>query len=122
MYLNVHSYYSLRYGTLSIDQLIDLAVENGVEAMALTDINTTMGIPEFIKKAKAKGVKPIAGVEVRNGDDLLFIGIAKNNAGFKELNDYLTWHNLRKKEYSIESWSFSQVIVFYPSGKKSRRN
>jgi len=118
MYLNVHSYYSLRYGTLSIDRLIDLAVENGVEAMALTDINTTMGIPEFIKKAKAKGLKPIAGVEVRNGDDLLFIGIAKNNAGFKELNDYLTWHNLRKKEYSIESWSFSQVIVFYPLGRK----
>jgi DNA-directed DNA polymerase III PolC len=118
MYLNVHSYYSLRYGTLSIDQLIGPAAKNGVEAMALTDINTTMGIPEFVKKAKAAGIKPVAGVEVRNGDDLLFIGLAVNNAGFKELNDYLTWHNLNKKKYSVTRWEFSRVIVIYPPGRK----
>ncbi|MGM0621710.1 MAG: DNA polymerase III subunit alpha [Bacteroidota bacterium] len=118
MLLNVHSYYSLRYGTQSIDQLLENAKKNQVEAMALTDINTTMGIPEFVKKAKAAGIKPVAGVEVRNGDELLFIGIAKNNTGFKELNDYLTWHNLEKKEYTSDGWLFSQVVIIYPLGTK----
>ncbi len=119
MYLNVHSYYSLRYGTLNIDRLVELGQANRVEAMALTDINTTMGIPEFIRKARVAGIQPLAGVEVRNGDELLFIGLAKNNSGFKELNDYLSWHNLNKKEYSIEGWLFSQVIVIYPWGRKA---
>lgn len=118
MYLNVHSYFSLRYGTLSIDDLLALARRNGVEAMALTDVNTTMGIPEFVKKAGDEGIRPIAGVEIRNGDELLFTGLAKNNAGFKELNDYLTWHYLNKKEFSIDGWPFTDVIVVYPFGIK----
>ena len=114
MYLNVHSYFSLRYGTMSIDELLELARRNEVEAMALTDINTTMGIPEFVKKASVAGIKPVAGVEVRNGDQLLFTGLAKNNAGFRELNDYLSWHYLNKKEFSVEGWPFSDVVVVYP--------
>ncbi len=118
MYLNVHSWYSLRYGTLSTGRLLELARMNGVEAMALTDINTTMGIPEFVRKSDAAGIKPIAGVEVRNGDELLFLGVARNNAGFKELNDYLTRHNLAKREYSCEGLPFSQVVVIYPWGRK----
>lgn len=119
MYLNVHSWFSLRYGTRNIDQLLADARQNSVEAFALTDINTTMGIPELVKKASCAGVKPIAGAEVRNGDELLFIGIAKNNTGFKELNDYLTWHNLEKREFTIDEWLFSQVIVIFPFGKKA---
>lgn len=121
MYLNVHSYFSLRYGTLSIDELLTLARRNNVEGMALTDVNTTMGIPEFVKKATDAGIKPIAGVEIRNGDELLFTGLAKNNAGFKELNDYLTWHYLNKKEFTIEGWPFTDVTVIYPFGCKKPR-
>ncbi|HKL33411.1 MAG TPA: PHP domain-containing protein, partial [Tangfeifania sp.] len=121
MYLNVHSWFSLRYGTRNIDQLLADARQNNAEAFALTDINTTMGIPELVKKAPQAGVKPIAGVEIRNGDELLFIGIAKNNTGFKELNDYLTWHNLEKREFTIDEWLFSQVIVIFPFGKKAPR-
>jgi DNA-directed DNA polymerase III PolC len=118
MYLNVHSYFSLRYGTLKIEELLVLARQNGVEVLALTDINTTMGIPEFVKKAAEAGIKPVAGVEIRNGDELLCIALAKNNAGFKELNDYISWHNLNKKEFSIEGWPFSDVAVVYPFGLK----
>ena len=102
MYINCHSYYSLRFGTLSIDQLLDQAEKIGVSVLVLTDINTTMGIPEFVKKAKERNIKPIAGVEIRNEDELLFIGIAKNREGFRELNEYLTWHNLNKKRYTLD--------------------
>ncbi len=118
MYLNTHSYYSLRYGTLSIDELLDLAVLNGLESLCLTDINTTMGIPEFVKKAKEKGILPIAGCEFRKDDELLFIGLARNREGLKELNDFQTEHNLQKKAYPENAPEFENVFVIYPLGRK----
>jgi len=119
MYLNCHTYYSLHYGTLSIADLLDLAILNGVRTIALTDINTTMGIPEFVKDAGAKGIKPIAGCEFRNEDELLFIGLAKNREGLKELNDWQTEHNLQEKSYPADAPEFKHVFVIYPFGKKS---
>ena len=118
MYLNAHSYYSLHYGTLSISDLLDLALQNGLKTIALTDINTTMGIPEFVKEATLKGIKPIAGCEFRNEDELLFIGLAKNLEGLKELNDWQTEHNLEKKSYPRDAPAFNDVWVIYPFGRK----
>ena len=39
MYINCHSYYSLRYGTLSVERLCELAAAAGVQRLVLTDIN-----------------------------------------------------------------------------------
>ena len=97
MYLNCHSYYSLRYGTIPVEKLVDEAVRCGVKALALTDINNSTGIMEFIQVCNDKGVKPIAGMEFRRDDDLLYVGLARNNAGFRELNDFLSRHNIRKQ-------------------------
>jgi DNA polymerase III alpha subunit len=43
MYLNTHSYYSLRYGTMSPERVVEEALRNEIKALALTDINNTMG-------------------------------------------------------------------------------
>ena len=119
MYLNCHSYYSLHYGTISISELLDAALQNGVNPIALTDINTTMGIPEFVKEAQAKGIKPIAGCEFRNEDELLYIGLAQNREGLKELNDWQTEHNLQQKKYPADAPLFNHVYVIYPFGRKA---
>ncbi len=116
MYLNVHSYYSLRYGTLAIDDLLDLAISLGVKTLALTDLNNTMGIPEFIRKARQKGVKPITGCEFRNGDQLLYLLLARNREGLREINDFLTRHNLSKKEFPPIPPHFEQAEVVFPFG------
>ena len=118
MYFNTHSYYSLRYGTLSIDELLDLAILNNQQSICLTDINTTMGIPELVKKAREKGLKPIAGCEFRNKDKLLFIGIARNRDGLRELNDFQTNHNLSQTVYPETAPEFKDVFVVYPFGRK----
>lgn len=118
MYLNCHSYYSLHYGTLSITELLGLAARNGVWAIALTDINTTMGIPEFVKEALPKGIKPIAGCEFRNDDELLYFALAQNREGLKELNDWQTEHNLQQKKYPADAPEFRYVYVIYPFGRK----
>ena len=92
MLLNCHTYYSLRYGTLSIQQLVDEAISMGHKAIALTDINNTSAAMDFICYAKRRGIKPVIGVEFRNGNSLLYIGIAKNKDGFEEINRHLTSH------------------------------
>ena len=118
MYLNCHSYYSLRYGTIPIERLIEVAKKNNVPTLALTDINNTMGTIDFVKECKDNGIKPIAGIEFRNKNKLLFTGIAINNKGFRELNDFLTWHNLNDSPLPPNAPVFNNSYVIYPFNSK----
>lgn len=118
MYLNNHSYYSLRYGTLSVEALVEQARAYGINALALTDINTSMGIIDFVKACRKQGIKPVAGVEFRNGDTLLYTCLARNNDGFRELNELLTDHNLSGEPYPLVAPHFRQVYVIYPLGTR----
>ena len=90
MYLNCHSWFSFHYGTLSIEKLLEEAQRLGVKKLVLTDINNTSGALDFIRLAPKYGVEPAVGIEFRQGDTIRFIGIAKNNEGFEELNRYLS--------------------------------
>lgn len=94
MILNAHSYYSLRYGTLSPEALCTMAADKGHEVVALTDINNSTGILEFVKAAEEKGITALAGMEFRTENRLQFIAIAQNNQGFQEINALLTHKNL----------------------------
>ena len=85
MYINCHTYYSLRYGTFSEIELLELAKKNDVKMLALTDINNTSACLNFIRKSKAFEIKPVIGIDFRNGSKQLFIGLAKNNEGFNSL-------------------------------------
>ncbi len=80
----------MRYGTLSVQELVDDAISNGARTIALTDINNTSATMDFIKYAQLLKIKPIVGIEFRNKNELLFIGLAKNNKGFEELNQHFT--------------------------------
>jgi len=119
MYLNVKSYCSLCYGTISIENLVEQASSMHIPAMALTDINNTMGVIDFVFECKKYGIKPIAGCEFRNGDELMYIAIARNNEGFREINETLTQHNISKTPYNIDAPQWNNVVVIYPFGKRT---
>ena len=121
MYLNCHSYYSLRYGTISMENLVEEAVHaygggksRVAPAMALTDINNSTGIMEFVAVCREKGIKPIAGIEFRREDQLLYTGLAKNNEGFRELNKFLSEHNLHNRPLPDQAPELNNVFVIYP--------
>lgn len=118
MYLNTHSYYSLRYGTLSIEQVVVTAKENNIRKLALTDINNSTGMIDFVKTCRENEIEPVAGIEFRNGNELIFTGIAKNNEGFRELNEFLSYHNLNNKNFPFHANGFENVYVIYPFGSK----
>ncbi|MEM0939819.1 MAG: DNA polymerase III subunit alpha [Bacteroidota bacterium] len=114
MYLNTHTYYSFRYGTLSEKELLATAQESGISEMALTDINSTSGCLNFVRIAPKYHIKPILGIDFRNGVEQKFIGVAKNNRGFQELNEYLSHCLHRAKDIPERSPIFNEAFIIYP--------
>jgi DNA-directed DNA polymerase III PolC len=118
MYLNCHSFHSLRYGTVPLLDLIQQAVVCGVKTMALTDINTVTGIYDFTKACHEVGIKPLVGIEFRTNHQLRYIGLAKNANGLAEMNRFLTKHNFEGTALPLAATSFNDVCIIYPFENK----
>ena len=67
MFLNTHSWFSLRYGVLRPEELLAEAQAAGVTCLALTDVHCTAGGPDFARLAPKYGVRPVLGVDFRDG-------------------------------------------------------
>lgn len=114
MYLNCHSYYSLRFGTFSEVQLLELAQQQQVQHLALTDINNTSACLNFIRKAPEFNIKPIVGIDFRNGAQQQFVGLAKTNAGFTALNAYLSQFSHSKTAIPDSADQLTDTYIIYP--------
>lgn len=114
MYINCHSYFSLRYGVLSEVQLLELAQQHQCSSMALTDINNTSACLNFIRLAPKYHVKPVVGIDFRTDVRQHYIGIAANNAGFQALNEFLSHHLHHKFPYPKYMPEFDNIYVIYP--------
>ncbi|MGJ1237647.1 DNA polymerase III subunit alpha [Sphingobacterium multivorum] len=117
MLLNLHSYYSLRFGTLSLQDLVSGMLAGGYDTAVLTDINNSSGSLDFIKLGRAAGLNLLAGMEFRNGDQMCFVAIGKNEQGFREINEYRTKLNLENRATLERAPEFEQVFVIYPFSK-----
>ena len=96
-HLHTHTEYSLLDGLSRIPQLMDRAKELGQEAIGLTDHGVLYGAIQFYKEARARGIKPIIGVEayIAQGSRLdrdpqakqpyHLTMLAKNEAGYRNL-------------------------------------
>lgn len=115
MLINCHSYYSLNYGTLSPTELVKCAKKLGHDVVALTDINNCSGFPEFVKVCKSEGVTPVFGIDFRHKSNHLWTGIACNREGVRELNEFLSDHNINKTPLPDKAPQFSNAFVIYPS-------
>ncbi|HHH54685.1 MAG TPA: DNA polymerase III subunit alpha [Bacteroidetes bacterium] len=113
MYLNAHTYYSLRYGVLSPEQLVRLVANTGVKELVLTDINNTSATYQFIQECKKYGIKPVTGIEFRRNNEFLYLGIAKNKEGWRELNSFLTKHSLEDIPLPYVAPEFDNSFIVY---------
>ncbi len=117
MYLNCHTYYSLRYGTIPPRELVAAAARWGIKTLVLTDINNTSAAFEFVRLCEASGIKPVLGMELRRENQLLYVTIARNIAGFEEINRFYSLHALEGKVLPDRAPAFSEVYVMYPEGR-----
>ena len=75
--LHVHSCRS--DGILTPSELVDLALQKGLSAFALTDHDTTAGLDEAISHARGRGIEVIPGIEFSTeykGRDIHILGLA----------------------------------------------
>ena len=101
------------------EALVKEAVKYHIPVVGMADINNTSGVIDFVKAAKTQGIKPTAGIDFRNGDHHLYTGIARNNEGFRELNEFLSLHLLKNLPLPPTPDLFNQVYVIYPFGEKT---
>src|SRR4051812_44206862 len=96
VHLRLHSEYSVVDGTVRIDDAVAAAADDGMPALALTDLANEFGLIKFYKAARARGVKPIAGCDVlltneRERDaPLRALLLVASRKGYLRLCDWLT--------------------------------
>lgn len=110
IHLHNHTHYSLQDGACTVAGLVNAAVKQGMQSVALTDHGVMYGIAEFYKKATDAKIKPILGMEAyvvtegsrfdRGKDDIKgkkrtkhynhLILLAKNNIGYRNLSKLST--------------------------------
>jgi DNA polymerase-3 subunit alpha len=119
MYVNCKSWFSYRYGTFSTEQLVQTAQALGVQAMALTNINTTADAWEFTMLCRKAGIKPVLGCEIRNARCFCYILLAKNQAGFLWINRFLSEHKRRNLPFPARPDTGGDVWTIYELGSKA---
>jgi DNA polymerase III subunit alpha len=68
VHLRLHTEYSLEDGMVRIGALVARAAEVGMPAVAVTDWHNLFGLVKFYRAAMARGIKPIAGADIRVQD------------------------------------------------------
>ena len=120
MYLNSHSYYSLRHGTLSPTELVTEAAALGHKVLVLTDINNTSASFEFLQACAKAGVRGLLGLEYRDTTyRYLYTGIAKNAEGWRELCGLLTDSSLKGEPLSAIAPPLQHCYIVYRSLPKT---
>ena len=91
--LDAKSWYSLLEGFDSPERLVERAASLGYESVALTDVNSVMGIPSFVEAASKVGIRPITGATLAHpaipGCSRV-VALAGSIAGYGELCSLIT--------------------------------
>lgn len=119
MLLNCHSWFSLKFGTISPENLLEELSAKGFTNVALTDINNTSACIDFVRLAEQFNIKPVLGIDFRNGIEQKYIGLAKNMEGFRALNEHLTNCQQNKIQFTDSAPEFQDTFFVYPF--KSRK-
>ena len=88
---------------------------------ALTDINNTSACLEVVRLSKKQDIKPVLGVDFRNGAQQEFVILARNNNGFLNINNYLS-ELLHQPRFKVPQQApfLEDTFVIYPFGKQGQ--
>lgn len=101
--LHTHSVFS--DGTFTPEEIIDLAIETNLSAIALTDHNTVSGLNRFISYAKDKPIDIAPGIEFSTGYkdiELHILGLFVKPDSFDIITSYVRAADERKDKSNID--------------------
>ncbi len=96
VHLRLHTEFSIVDSTLRVGDTVGLAAKDDQAALAITDLSNLFGFVKFYKAARAKGIKPICGVDAwieavdPSQEPARVILLAESHAGYLKLCDWLT--------------------------------
>lgn len=117
MYINCKTWFSYHYGTFSTEDLVKEAVQQGVSALTLTNINGTPDVWKFVKLCQKASIKPILGCEIRNNHRFCYLLLAKNEEGLASINQFLSIHKRKEILYPLRPELGNNVYVIYQLGQ-----
>ena len=103
-YCDLHTHSIFSDGTMSPEELVDIAIERGISALALTDHNTADGLARFVKYADKRGLEVAPGVEFSvdyNGRELHLLGLFIGSEDYSAVSELMNEANRRKEESNI---------------------
>ncbi|MFM7668900.1 MAG: PHP domain-containing protein, partial [Bacteroidota bacterium] len=113
----LHSYFSIKYGVLAPEELVDWTFASGYPYSVLADINHTGSGLSFVKRAQEKKIQPILGADIRNGMDIQYVLLAQNKEGFFEINQFISNHLQQEIQFPSHPPEFQNCYVIYPFEK-----
>lgn len=120
--INNHTYYSLRYGVVSPEQLLVLRMDLGWSHFAITDVNCTSGVIDYLRLCRKKGISACVGMDVRRGVEQLYVALAHNNEGFREINEHVSRYLHNKEPLPSQAPAWKHVTVVYPFRRTLHKN
>ena len=87
-HLCTRSYYSLLDGTMSVPELVGLAKNNNMKALALTERHVLYSALEFQLECDKQGIKALFGLEItikQDDEEFDSLVLAKNEKGYEGL-------------------------------------
>ncbi|HMK96875.1 MAG TPA: DNA polymerase III subunit alpha, partial [Acidimicrobiales bacterium] len=72
VHLHLHTEFSMLDGAARVQEVVERAAADGQPAIAITDHGNMYGALDFYKTAKARGLKPIIGIEAYQAGDSRF--------------------------------------------------
>ena len=102
VHLRLHSEFSIVDSTLRVADAVALAAKDDQPALAITDLSNLFGFVKFYKAARAKGIKPICGVDAwidpraageatqGNAEPFRVLLLAENHVGYLKICAWLT--------------------------------
>lgn len=129
--LHVHSTYS--DGTLSPEELVSLAENLDLTAVALCDHNTVAGLPAFLAAADGKNLEAIPGMELStdyHGTELHILGLFVAPEYYAAVMEKVNWMLVQKEQSNrnlVEALKPAGIVLDYeairagtPNGQVNR--
>jgi error-prone DNA polymerase len=96
--LHCSSAFSFLRAASSPEQLVEVAAELEMPALALLDRNGVYGAQRFSAAAREHNVRPIIGAELEMEDGTILAVLVQNRSGYKNLCELLTQAHLRSEK------------------------
>lgn len=95
MELHCHTNYSMLDGASHPEELLDRALELGMDALAVTDHDGLYGVVRFWRAATERGIRPIIGAELTLEEGHHIVLLAQNMRGYTSLCHLISHAQLR---------------------------